>query len=37
MPTEPTAAMRELVWAIEAEWAELDKVLWVRVLRQRWP
>ena len=37
VPTEPTAAMRELARAIEAEWAELDKVLWVRVLRQRRP
>ena len=37
VPTEPTAAMGELARAIEAEWAELDKVLWVRVLRQRRP
>ena len=37
VPTEPTPAMRELARAIEAEWAELDKVLWVRVLRQRRP
>ena len=37
VPTEPTAAMGELARAIEAEWAELDKVLWVRVLRQRQP
>ena len=35
VPTEPTEAMRELARAIEAEWAELDKVLWVRVLGQR--
>ena len=37
VPTEPTAAMHELARAIAAEWAELDKVLWVRVLRQRRP
>ena len=37
VPTAPTAAMRELARAIAAEWAELDKVLWVRVLRQRRP
>ncbi len=37
VPTAPTAAMRELARAIEAEWAELDKVLWVRVLGQRRP
>ena len=37
VPTEPTPAMRELTRAIEAEWAELDKVLWVRVLGQRQP
>jgi len=37
VPTEPTPAMRELARAIEAEWGELDKVLWVRVLRQRRP
>ena len=35
VPTAPTAAMRELARAIAAEWAELDKVLWVRVLGQR--
>ena len=37
VPTKPTPAMRELAQAIEAEWAERDKVLWVRVLRQRRP
>ena len=37
VPTEPTEAMRELARAIAAEWAELDKVLWVRVLGQRQP
>ena len=35
LPTKPTPAMHELARAIEAEWAELDKVLWVRVLGQR--
>ena len=37
VPTKPTPAMHELAQAIEAEWAELDKVLWVRVVRQRRP
>ena len=37
VPTAPTAAMGELARAIEAEWVELDQVLWVRVLRQRRP
>ena len=37
VPTKPTPAMHELARAIEAEWAELDKVLWVRVLRQHQP
>lgn len=37
VPAEPTAAMRELAQAIEAEHAELDRVLWVRVLRQPKP
>ena len=35
VPTAPTEAMHELARAIAAEWAELDKVLWVRVLGQR--
>ena len=34
VPAEPTAAMRELAQEIEAEHAELDQVLWVRVLSQ---
>ena len=32
VPTEPTAAMRELAQAIEAEYAELDRSLLIRVV-----